>query len=115
MPKRPDAFGVIPEERFDQLITSFARRPGVTPPSTSRGFGSHALKVNGKIFAMLVRGRLVVKLPRTRVTALVDAGEGAHFDANKGTPMKEWFSADPGSTLDWEVLAGEALTFLAPK
>jgi hypothetical protein len=60
---------------------------------------------------MLVRGRLVVKLPRTRVTALVDAGEGAHFDANKGTPMREWFAADPDCSLSWSDLAAEALAF----
>jgi hypothetical protein len=33
------------------------------------------------------------------------------FDANKGTPMKEWFSLDPGSALPWPPLAREALDF----
>ncbi len=33
----------------------------------------------------------------SRVDELTDAGHGARFDANKGTPMKEWFSLDPGS------------------
>ena len=46
-----------------------------------------------------------------RVDELVDAGEGVHFDANKGTPMKEWLSLDPGSGLDWLPLAHEALEF----
>jgi hypothetical protein len=103
---------VTPEERFDQLITSFSKRQNVARPSAGRGFVSSALRVNGKIFAMLVRDHLVVKLPKARVTALVDAGEGIHFDANKGTPMKEWFSADSSSTLDWAALADEALTFV---
>ena len=33
------------------------------------------------------------------------------FDANKGTPMKEWFSLDPESELAWLPLAREALDF----
>jgi hypothetical protein len=60
---------------------------------------------------MLVRGRLVVKLPAGRVIELVSAGEGVHFDANKGTPMKEWLSLDPESGLAWLPLAREALEF----
>jgi hypothetical protein len=101
--------------RFEDLVTEFNDVEGVTPPRGGGGFGRSALRFRGKIFALHVRGALVVKLPADRVAGLVAAGYGAHFDANKGTPMKEWFSADPGSTLDWEVLAGEALTFLAPK
>jgi hypothetical protein len=60
---------------------------------------------------MLVRGRLVVKLPAPRVTELVSSGDGARFDANKGTPMREWLSLDPESDMDWLDLALEALDF----
>jgi hypothetical protein len=60
---------------------------------------------------MFVRGQLVVKLPRRRVDELVADGHGERFDANKGTPMKEWFSLDPGSALPWPPLAREALAF----
>jgi hypothetical protein len=42
---------------------------------------------------------------------LVGSGAGVHFDANKGTPMKEWFSLDPESDLDWLDLGREALEF----
>jgi hypothetical protein len=48
-------------------------------------FGRSALRWEKKIFAMLVRGRLVVKLPAPPVDALVSGGDGVHFDANKGT------------------------------
>ena len=64
---------------------------------------------HGKIFAMLVRGRLVVKLSKARVTELVAAGEGSHFDANKGTPMKEWFTLDESCRLSWATLSRAAL------
>jgi hypothetical protein len=53
----------------------------------------------------------VVKLPRPRVDELVAGGHGERFDANKGTPMKEWFSLDPESDLAWPPLAREALDF----
>ncbi len=99
------------EARFEALVGEMLRVPGVTPPGTGTGFGSSALRYRKKIFAMLARGRLVLKLPRTRVDELVAAGQGERFDANKGTPMKEWLSLDPESTVDWEALAREALGY----
>ena len=99
--------------RFDDLVALFLDREGVVPPGATAGFGSSALRVDGRIFAMLVRGRLVVKLPSARVTSLVESGAGIPFDANKGTPMKEWFSLDPVSNLEWERLADEAYAFVS--
>ena len=99
------------DQRFEQLIDEFVGLDGVTPPAPGRGFGSSALRFRGKIFAMWVRGELVVKLPKARVDALVEDGQGVRFDANKGTPMKEWFRLAPGSALDWPALADEALRF----
>jgi hypothetical protein len=100
-----------PDERYEDLVDELIGTAGVTPPRGGGGFGRSALRYQGKIFAMLVRGRLVVKLPARRVDALVEAGDGIHFDANKGTPMREWLSLDPGSGQDWLALAGEALDF----
>jgi len=100
-----------PEERFEDLVDELVGSPGVTPPRGGSGFGRSALRWEKKIFAMCVRGRLVVKLPAPRVDALVAAGDGVRFDANKGTPMKEWFSLDPEAGLAWVPLAREALDF----
>jgi hypothetical protein len=97
--------------RFEDVVDELVGSPGVTPPRGGSGFGRSALRWENKIFAMLVRGRLVLKLPAGRVEALVSGGDGVHFDANKGTPMKEWFSLDPDSGLAWLPLAQEALDF----
>jgi hypothetical protein len=100
-----------PEERFEDLVGELLGCPGVTPPSGGSGFGRSALRWERKIFAMFVRGRLVVKLPAPRVDTLVADGDGVRFDANKGTLMREWLSLDPESRLAWLPLAREALDF----
>jgi hypothetical protein len=100
-----------PERRFEELIDELLGIPGVLPPPGGRGFGRSALRVDNRIFAMLVRGRLVLKLPRPRVDALVAAGQGARFDAGQGTPRKQWLSLAPEAALPWGPLAREALDF----
>lgn len=106
---RPDP--ADPTRRFAELVEELVAAEGVEPPGAGSGFGAGALRVRGKIFAMLVRDRLVVKLPKARVDALVESGEGTRWDANKGTPMKEWLALDAASGLDWLALAREALAF----
>ena len=111
MPRRQAS----PEERYASLVARFAGEKGVThDDGASRSFGAGALKSGGKIFAMLVSGALVLKLPRARVDAIVDAGRGTWFDANKGKPMKEWVVLDaPYSDADWLELAREAKVFVS--
>ena len=99
------------EHRYEDLVDELVGIDGVTPPRGGSGFGRSTVRYQGKIFVMLVRGRLVLKLPAPRVEELIAAGEGVHFDANKGTPMREWLSLDPGSGQDWLALAREALDF----
>ncbi len=105
---------ITPEERFATIVEELLGNPGVTPPSEGKGFGSSGLKIHNKIFAMLVRGQLVVKLPRLRVDALIASGDGERFDPrHDGRLMKEWLSVDPTSTEDWLPLAREAMEFVA--
>ena len=101
------------DARFAALVAHFVGRPGVTPPEPGRrAFGASALKVGGSIFAMLQDGRLVLKLPRDRVTALIADGEGEAFTAGKGRPMTEWVAVPDGDAARWRTLAEEALAFV---
>ena len=98
-------------QRFAIVAAAFAGDPAVSHGG-GKGFGSGALKVNGKIFAMVSsKGRFVVKLPKPRVVALTAAGEGEPFDPGRGRLMKEWLAIDGGSA-DWVALAREAYQFV---
>jgi hypothetical protein len=98
-------------QRYEDLVDELVGEPGVTRPKGGGGFGRSATRFNGKIFVMFVRGRLVLKLSEDRVDELVLAGDGIRFDANKGTPMREWLSLDPDCGRPWLPLAREALSF----
>ncbi len=105
---------ITPEERFATLVEELISYPDVTPPSDGKGFGSSGLKIHHKIFAMLVRGKLVVKLPKPRVEALIASGDGERFDPrHDGRLMKEWVTIDSTSEEQWLPLAREAMEFVA--
>ncbi len=102
-------------DQFAKLAEQFARFEGVTLPGQggSRGFGSEALKVGGSIFAMHVRGNLVVKLPKERVDGLVRRGQAERFTANTKRSMKEWAVIASDDPADWARFAGEAHRFVS--
>jgi TfoX/Sxy family transcriptional regulator of competence genes len=106
---------ITPEQRFAAVAEALLSHPGVTLGSPEkRGFGSSALQVNGKIFAMVSQERLVVKLPRQRVDALLASGAGERFSPrHDGRLMKEWLAVAPSYTEPWLPLVREALEFVA--
>jgi hypothetical protein len=107
-----------PERHFDELVQALLdKHADVAPPEPGKAsFGSNGAKVNGKIFAMLVRGRLVLRLPKDRVDALVASADGERFDPrHDGRVMREWLVLAPASKLDWQTLASEALAFTRTK
>ena len=73
---------------------------------------SSVLNVKGKIFAMLVKGKLVAKLPRERVDRLVASGAGEYFDPGHGRLMKEWVAVADGRSR-WVDLAREAHAYVS--
>ena len=99
--------------RYGHVAEALLRERGVSR-KLGQGFGSGALTVNGRIFAMLsARGEFVVKLRRERVDALVASRAGKPFDAGRGRVMKEWLALDPRSREDWTALAEEARAFVS--
>ncbi len=94
-----------PDERYTTVIEALLGNPDVTLSSRGKkGFGSAALQVNGKIFAMLVGDTLVV------------SGDGARFAPRRdGRLMAEWLAIDALSDVNWLALAREATGFVAPQ
>ena len=96
---------------FAPVVAAFS---GDRQVSTEQGWGSGnvVLKVNDKIFAMLVKGKLVAKLPKARVDELVSSGAGDRFDPRgDGRLMKEWVVVGIGKA-NWIALAKEAHGFV---
>ena len=101
------------QTRFSQLVQEFSGEPAVT--YGGKGFGSSALKLSGKIFAMLTsKGEFVVKLSRERAAELVESAAGRYFDPGRGRLMKEWLVV-PESSKRWRQLAREAHATAATK
>jgi len=98
------------EKLFESIVKTFSRDRAI---SQSRMFGSSGLKVGGKVFAMLVTEKLVVKLPKERVENLVRSGKGSHFDPGHGRVMTEWVAVETSGG-DWFDLASEARIFVGP-
>ena len=105
---------VTPEERYAELVETFLSKPHIV--QEGKGFGAAALKIHGKIFAMLVKDKLVVKLPKPRVDTLIAAEKGERFDPrHDGRVMKEWLVIETGFEEEWLSLAEEAMKFVASK
>lgn len=96
------------DPKFMPVIVALA---GDKQVSRGRMFGSVGLKVNGKVFAMLVKGKFVAKLPKERVAELVASGTGEYFDPGHGKLMKEWVAL-MGAQGQWADLAKEARRFV---
>jgi hypothetical protein len=95
---------------WSSVLQAFAGDPDVT--CDQKVFSSRPLRVHGKIFAMMVDGDLVLKLPRQVVDALVSTGQGRRFDPGHGRLMKEWVVVPVADCARWIDLAKQARTFV---
>ncbi|WCB94309.1 hypothetical protein DSM104299_03041 [Baekduia alba] len=73
-------------------------------------FSSPGLRYKDRIFAMHVRGDLVVKLPPGRCEALDSDGAAKPFRIGQRI-MREWVAVGPDREFEWDGLADEALAF----
>lgn len=99
---------VLGASEWKAVVDAFAKDRQVTCGKMMSAVG---LKVKGKIFAMMWRGKLVVKIRKPRVDTLVSAGKGENFDPGHGRLMKEWIAVPPGN-VPWIELAKEAYEFV---
>ncbi len=97
---------------FEAIADRLLSEPDV---GEGTGFGSApGLRVQGKIFAMLAPGGLVVKLSARRCAELVAEQIGQPFDRGQGRPLKEWVVLNHANKQDWPGLALEALSYVRP-
>lgn len=99
-----------PDELFDAVVSQLGDDPGITP---AKMFGSEGLKINGKFFASLYKGKLIVKLGEQRVDELAAAGKAEHFDPGMGRRMREWAEVPPSTREEWVSLAEESRSFVS--
>ena len=97
--------------RYVPVVEAFAERRGVSRENR-KGFGSGALKVKGKIFAMMSSKRqFVVKLPKNRVDELVNLGKGQRFDPGHG--IRPQWRTFVDYACEWEPIPDDGLELYA--
>ena len=109
---------MTPADRWEALVEAMLADGSATygnEGGPQRAFGSTSLKSDGKIFAMLVKDRLVVKLPAPRVETLVADGVGERFDPGHGRIQKQWLSVTGSDPDQWRTLATESEAFVAKR
>jgi hypothetical protein len=101
-------------ELFQAIAAEYLGRPGV---SVGRIFHNEGLTINGKLFAMVVRGRLVVKVPAAQATTLIAEGRGVAFEPSPGRRLREWVMVEPPEEGDdedgWPALVDDAHRYVA--
>jgi hypothetical protein len=94
---------------YDELTDDLLYDPAV---GRATMMGYPCVRLAGRFLASYddKAGRLVVKLPRERVTELVDNGDGAPF-APAGKVFREWVSIPEVDRDLWQTLLAEAVDF----
>lgn len=101
-----------PEQKWQAITEAQLAKREVT---SGTGFGrSEGLRVSGKVFAMLMKKELVVKLPKERVDSLTTSGVGHNLQSGRGRVIKEWVAISPKAARQWRALVEEARVFVGP-
>ena len=96
---------------FASIVQKMLKEQGI---AQAKMFGVPGIKTGRKMFAMSVKGKLIVKLPKGRVDALVASKQGKHFYHlfDKSRLMKEWVAIGQKNKRNWLKLAQEAKDFV---
>jgi len=102
--------GQAREDLFWELAVDLLAEPCV---ARSTMMGYPCLRSNGAFFACVERstGYLIVKLPASRVTELLTAGQALPFSPN-GHVFREWAAFPVADRDEWLALLDEARTFV---
>lgn len=68
--------------------------------------------MHGKVFAMVVEDRSVVKVPAAQAAALVAAGQGVPLESGGGRKMREWVSVEGTDRDTWLALMSDAFAYV---
>lgn len=70
-----------------------------------------SLKIKRKMFVFLNKENITVKLPKKRVSELLESGEGLPYDPGSGKIMKEWVTIPLESSDKWTAFVKEGMKF----
>lgn len=99
----PKAENKNADQAYAKLAGHFLKNAAVTQ---SDKFGK-GLRLDGKVFAMLVKGELVVKLSEDDVSTLLRQKKGKPFKHGQKV-MKEWLAIEADKTAGWLQFAKKA-------
>jgi predicted DNA-binding protein (MmcQ/YjbR family) len=108
---------IVPESPAESLFNRLAAEQARQDVEFGRVWHNDGLKVGGKVFAMVVRGRLVVKIPRERAAAMTESGLAVPFEPRPGRRMREWVCLEHTGSAEqpeeWRRLIDEAREYVA--
>ena len=102
---------MTPDEHFDDIVDELVPE-GV---HSGRMFGSRALKLESKVFAVVHSDEMVFRLGAgtpTHADALALSGAELFDPSGKGRPFKDWVRVPAGHAGHWTSFAHAALAFL---
>lgn len=100
-------------EEIVRILCEADPKVAATIEGGMKRFGaSGELRVDGKMFAFCSMGRLIVKLPREKVSAWVTDGRGQPCVMGQRT-MREWMTIGPERQGEWLAVAMESKRYVS--
>ncbi|MBD2872408.1 hypothetical protein [Paenibacillus arenilitoris] len=100
---------------YEEIVRILCEDPEVraTVEGGMKRFGaSGELRIGGKMFAFSAKERLIVKLPESKVAALIADGRGEPCVMGRGRTMREWVVIGPERKAEWLSITKESKAFV---